>query len=43
MMSLLAEIIPGAEEWANFRRNLSEQFEARLVNVKVAKIGRAHV
>ena len=36
MMSLLAEIIPGAEEWANFRRNLSEQFEARLVNVKVA-------
>ncbi|MBR3482257.1 MAG: phosphoribosylformylglycinamidine synthase [Neisseriaceae bacterium] len=36
MMSLLAEIIPGADEWANFRRNLSEQFEARLVNVKVA-------
>ncbi|MBR5941115.1 MAG: phosphoribosylformylglycinamidine synthase, partial [Neisseriaceae bacterium] len=36
MMSLLSEIIPGAETWANFRRNLSEQFEARLVNVKVA-------
>ncbi|MBQ9683064.1 MAG: phosphoribosylformylglycinamidine synthase [Neisseriaceae bacterium] len=36
MMSLLADIIPGADNWANFRRNLSEQFEARLVNVKVA-------
>ena len=36
MMSLLSEIIPGAETWANFRRNLSEQFEARLVNVKIA-------
>ena len=36
MMSLLADIIPGADGWAKFNRNRSEQFEARLVNVKVA-------
>ncbi|MBR6026006.1 MAG: phosphoribosylformylglycinamidine synthase [Neisseriaceae bacterium] len=35
MMSLLADIIPGAENWGRYKRNLSEQFEARLVMVKV--------
>ncbi|ULJ61247.1 phosphoribosylformylglycinamidine synthase [Wielerella bovis] len=36
MVSNLAEIIPNAEHWAKFRRNESEQFEARLSMVKVA-------
>jgi len=35
MMSNLHEIIPGAEQWAHFSRNVSEQFEARLVMVEV--------
>ncbi|MEQ1582821.1 MAG: phosphoribosylformylglycinamidine synthase [Candidatus Nitrotoga sp.] len=35
MMSNLHEIIPGAENWAHFARNLSEQFEARFVTVEV--------
>ena len=35
MMSKLHEIIPGAENWANFARNRSEQFEARFVMVEV--------
>jgi phosphoribosylformylglycinamidine synthase len=35
MMSNLHEIIPGAEHWAHFSRNLSEQFEARFVMVEV--------
>ena len=35
MMAQLAEIIPGAEAWPRFRRNQSEQFEARLSLVKV--------
>ncbi|QEY24572.1 phosphoribosylformylglycinamidine synthase [Neisseria animalis] len=37
MVSNLAEIIPGTENWPNFRRNLSEQFEARLSMVNVPK------
>ena len=37
MMSNLAEIIPGAEGWAKFKRNESEQFEARLSMVRVPK------
>ena len=37
MMSNLAEIIPGAEGWAKFKRNESEQFEARLRMVRVPK------
>jgi len=37
MMSHLAEIIPGAENWPRFSRNLSEQFEARFVMVEVEK------
>lgn len=36
MMSNLKEIIPGAEHWPHFVRNASEQFEARLVQSKVA-------
>ncbi len=35
MMSNLHEIIPGAENWAHFSRNQSEQFEARFVMVEV--------
>lgn len=35
MMSQLAEIIPGAEHWPTFRRNASEQFEARFAMVEV--------
>ncbi|MCP1773435.1 phosphoribosylformylglycinamidine synthase [Neisseria perflava] len=37
MVSNLADIIPGTENWPNFRRNLSEQFEARLSMVNVPK------
>ncbi len=37
MMSHLAEIIPGAQDWPHFARNLSEQFEARLVMVEVTE------
>ena len=36
MVSQLKNLIPGAEHWPTFERNLSEQFEARLVNVKIA-------
>ncbi|MEO6146529.1 MAG: phosphoribosylformylglycinamidine synthase [Sulfuriferula sp.] len=35
MMSNLKAIIPGAEYWPKFTRNLSEQFEARFVMVEV--------
>jgi phosphoribosylformylglycinamidine synthase len=35
MMSNLSEIIPGADAWPKFRRNASEQFEARLVMAEV--------
>ena len=35
MMSQLHELIPGAEAWPRFERNLSEQFEARFVMVEV--------
>ncbi len=31
MLSGIKELIPGAENWPRFERNLSEQFEARLV------------
>ena len=37
MMSKLHEIIPGAENWAHFSRNQSEQFEARFAMVEVQK------
>ena len=35
MMSGLKDIIPGAEHWPQFKRNLSEQFEARVAMVKI--------
>lgn len=35
MISQLKDIIPGAEHWPQFKRNRSEQFEARYANVEV--------
>ncbi len=35
MLSTLAELIPGAEDWPRFHKNRSEQFEARLAAVRV--------
>ena len=35
MISQLKELIPGAEHWPDFVRNLSEQFEARYVCVEI--------
>lgn len=35
MMANLKPLIPGAEQWPRFVRNLSEQFEARVVMVEV--------
>ncbi len=35
MLSQLRELIPGAEHWPHFVRNLSEQFEARTALVRV--------
>jgi phosphoribosylformylglycinamidine synthase len=37
MMSGLKNIIPGAEHWPRFMRNISEQFEARVAMVEVKK------
>ncbi|MFV2029574.1 phosphoribosylformylglycinamidine synthase [Neisseria sp. S1] len=37
MVSNLAEIIPGTTGWPKFKRNLSEQFEARLSMVNIPK------
>ncbi|EOC15419.1 phosphoribosylformylglycinamidine synthase [Neisseria meningitidis 2002020] len=37
MVSNLAEIIPGTADWPKFKRNLSEQFEARLSMVHIPK------
>ena len=37
MMSGLKDIIPGAEHWPRFMRNISEQFEARVAMVEVQK------
>jgi phosphoribosylformylglycinamidine synthase len=36
-LSALKDLIPGAENWPSFRRNLSEQFEGRLVQITVEK------
>ncbi len=36
MLSALAELIPGTEDWPRFVKNRSEQFEARLVQLTVA-------
>ncbi|WP_297325405.1 phosphoribosylformylglycinamidine synthase [Nitrosomonas sp.] len=35
MMSNLNDIIPGAESWPRFKRNVSEQFEARFAMVEI--------
>lgn len=35
MLSWLTELIPGSQHWPRFKRNRSEQFEARLVMVAV--------
>jgi phosphoribosylformylglycinamidine synthase len=35
MLSHLHELIPGAQHWPQFKRNVSEQFEARFVMVEV--------
>lgn len=35
MISQLKNIIPGADAWPQFRRNRSEQFEARVSNVEI--------
>jgi phosphoribosylformylglycinamidine synthase len=37
MLSNLKQIIPDAEHWPSFKRNLSDQFEARLAQVKIEK------
>ena len=37
MLSNLKQIIPDAEYWPSFKRNLSDQFEARLAQVKIEK------
>lgn len=35
MMATLSDLIPGAQHWPKLMRNESEQYEARLVNVRV--------
>jgi phosphoribosylformylglycinamidine synthase len=35
MLSQLKDIIPGAQDWPEFKRNISEQFEARFCTVEV--------
>ncbi|MDP5070881.1 MAG: phosphoribosylformylglycinamidine synthase subunit PurQ, partial [Congregibacter sp.] len=37
MMSVLRDLIPGSEHWPWFRRNRSEQFEARLSMVEICE------
>ena len=37
MLSHLRDLIPGASHWPTFRRNLSEQFEARFSTVLIEK------
>ena len=37
MMAGLRELVPGAADWPAFRRNRSEQFEARFVMVEVTE------
>jgi phosphoribosylformylglycinamidine synthase len=37
MLSGLKELIPGAATWPSLQRNLSEQYEARLVLVKISE------
>jgi phosphoribosylformylglycinamidine synthase len=35
MLAQLSDLVPGGEHWPRFRRNRSEQYEARLVTVEV--------
>ncbi len=35
MLSQLKDIIPGAEKWPRFIKNISEQFEARLATIEI--------
>ena len=35
MLSQLSEIIPGTQDWPHFTKNISEQYESRLVQVEV--------
>ncbi len=37
MLSSLRDIVPGAAHWPNFKKNHSEQFEARLSMVKISE------
>ncbi|HEX4480324.1 MAG TPA: phosphoribosylformylglycinamidine synthase [Rudaea sp.] len=37
MMAALKDIIPGAERWPSFERNVSEQYEARLATLEIAE------
>jgi phosphoribosylformylglycinamidine synthase len=37
MLSVLKDLVPGAEHWPRFVRNLSEQFEARSILVRIAE------
>lgn len=37
MLSNIKEIIPGTDKWPTFNANLSEQFEARFISVKIKK------
>jgi len=37
MISQLKDLIPGASAWPEFKRNRSEQFEARVANVEILK------
>jgi len=37
MLSSIASMIPGAQDWPNFTRNKSEQFEARFATVEVTE------
>ncbi|RIA94072.1 phosphoribosylformylglycinamidin [Glomus cerebriforme] len=41
-MSQLKELIPGTENWPVFKRNKSEQFEARFSLVKIVKFEESH-
>lgn len=37
MLSQLSEIIPGTQDWPYFTKNISEQYESRLVQVEILK------
>ncbi len=39
MLAQLKSIIPGADHWPSFRRNTSEQYEARMVTLEVLDAG----